>query len=330
MNNITLNRRLNIKSLLLLCVFVFLISEKYSIAQGSNSAQSPDYKTRRFLLRDEGLSQLSYTDIANPKANWYTPVPTGRDMQLVGNGRVLIGTGNGYEERDIVTGNKVTELTSFPGTLTAHRLKNGNTLLTGENWQGKQGMVLVEVDKGGTVKRLTAYPGFSYGRLVRQTTSGTFLVTADDKVFEGNDKGEIIWQVMINATSKPHVWQALRLANGQTIISTGYAKNLMLFGKDEKLIDSISGPAEVNPHFYAGFQILPNGNYVVTNWQGHGPKFGASGVQLLEYSPKGVLVWSWKQGPEKYSSLQGVIVLDGLDLKRMHVEDGNGRLAPVK
>ena len=330
MNNSKLITMLNIKLLLLLFVCGIFLTADYSIAQAPNSGQSPNYKTRRFLLRDEGLSQLSYTDLANPAANWYTPVPTGRDMQLVGNGRVLIGTGNGYEERDIITGKKVNELTSFPGTLTAHRLKNGNTLLTGENWQGKQGMVLVEIDKGGTIKRQIAFPGLSYGRLVRETSSGTFLVTADDKVIEGNDKGEVIWQAMINAKSKPHVWQALRLANGQTIISTGYAKNLMRFGKDGKLIDSITGPAYVNPHFYAGFQILSNGNYVVTNWQGHGPKLGASGVQLLEYSPKGELVWSWKQDPEKYSSIQGVIVLDGLDLKRMYTEDGNGRLAPVK
>jgi hypothetical protein len=86
----------------------------------------------------------------------------------------------------------------------------------------------------------------------------------------------------------------------------------------------------VHPHFYAGFQVLSNGNYVVTNWQGHGPKFGASGVQLLEYTPGGKLVWSWKQDPEKFSSLQGVIVLDGLDISRMHVEDAEGVLSPVK
>jgi len=30
------------------------------------------------LLRDEGKSQLSYIDIANPDKNWYVPVPAGR------------------------------------------------------------------------------------------------------------------------------------------------------------------------------------------------------------------------------------------------------------
>lgn len=44
-------------------------------------AQKQEYKNRRLLLRDEGLTQLSYVDLANPKNNWYLPVPAGRDLQ---------------------------------------------------------------------------------------------------------------------------------------------------------------------------------------------------------------------------------------------------------
>jgi hypothetical protein len=68
-------------------------------------------------LRDEGLSQLAYINQANPSKNWYMPIPTGRDIQLIGNGRVLIGIDNGYEEREISTGKKVYELTLFPEPL---------------------------------------------------------------------------------------------------------------------------------------------------------------------------------------------------------------------
>lgn len=311
--------------LLLLLAFTLTVSRDCEAQQSAGN----QYNKRRLLLRDEGLSQLSYVDIADPKANWYVPVPPGRDIQLVGNGRVLIGTGNGYEEREIATGNKVNELTSFPGTLAAHRLRNGNTLLVGVNWQEKQGIVLAEIDKTGNIKRTIAYPGFDYARLVRETASGNFLVTADETVFEGNGKGEIVWRATVTGLPKPHAWQALRLSNGETLVSGGYAKNFQLFSKEGKQLDSISGPAEVNPHFYAGCQILANGNYVVTNWQGHGPKFGASGVQLLEYSSDGKLVWSWKQDAAKFSSLQGVIVLDGLDINRLYVEDAAGKLAPV-
>jgi hypothetical protein len=295
------------------------------------SSQTPNnYKTRHFLLRDEGMSQLSYIDIANPDKNWYVPVPAGRDIQLVGNGRVLIGTGTGYEERDIATGKKIFELTTFPGTVAARRLRNGNTLLSGVNWQGKKGIVLVEVNATGTVLRTINYTGFDYVRLVRETPSGNFLITSNKTVFEGNDAGTVVWQAKIISPVDAHSWQALRLANGQTMVSAGFAKNFQLFSADGKITDSISGPAEVHPYFYAGFQILSNGNYVVCNWQGHGPANGSSGTQILEYTPAGKLVWKWQQDAAKFSSIQGVIVLDGLDLNVLHIEDKNGMLAPVK
>ena len=284
----------------------------------------------RFILRDEGLSQLSSVDMANPGNNWYVPVPPGRDQQLVGHGLVMIGTTSGYEEREISSGKKVKELTTFAGTLSARRLRNGNTLLTGLDLQGKHGLVLAEVDKNGTAQHIINFPELNYARLVRETPSGTLLVTSDTIVFESDLAGKILWRAKITSKKRPHSWQALRVASGQTIVSSGYAGNFQIFAKDGSLINTISGPAEVSPNFYAGFQILRNGNFVVTNWQGHGPSFGSSGVQLLEYAPDGKLVWSWKQDPSKYSSLQGVIVLDGLNLEMLHVEDANGMLAPVK
>jgi hypothetical protein len=67
---------------------------------------------------------------------------------------------------------------------------------------------------------------------------------------------------------------------------------------------------------------------VVANWQGHGPAFGSVGTQVVEYNSKGELVWSWKQDPGKFSSLQGVIVLDGLDLEKLHLENEDGMLSP--
>ena len=331
MNIITTKSRIKAGYYLIICLSVVFTTFFTGCSPNKMvGGKSPEYKGRRLLLRDEGLSQLSFIDIGNPAANWFVPVPQGRDIQLTGKGRVMIGTGNGYEERDIATGRKVFELTSFPGTVSARRLRNGNTLLAGVNWQGKQGIVLVEVNTSGSIQRQLIFSGFNYVRLVRPTVSGTYLITANNQVFEGNDKGEIIWRATVTGLPQPHAWQAQRISNGQTIVSGGYAKNFQIFGADGRLLDSITGPAEVNPTFYAGFQILSNGNYVVANWQGHGPKFGASGTQVLEYSPKGKLVWSWKQDPTRFSSVQGVLVLDGLDLTRLHVDDANGRLVPVK
>ncbi len=71
--------------------------------------------------------------------------------------------------------------------------------------------------------------------------------------------------------------------------------------------------------------ILGNGDHVATSWQGH----GRSGVQVLEYDPAGTLVWSWQQDASYVSSLQAVIVLDGLNLDLLHVDDTDGTLVPV-
>ncbi len=298
------------------------------LAAQTIAAQSTHPK--KLLLRDEGLSQLSYINLEDSSANWHVSIPTGRDMQLTGKGRVLIGTGNGYEERDIRNGNKLYELTKFPGTISARRLKNGNTMLVGINWQDKKGIVLVEVNDKGEEQGQIVYPGFSYVRLIRETPKGSFLITANDTVFEGSIRGEVFWTAKISSQKPPHAWQALRLANGQTVVSGGYAGNFQFFSPEGVLVKTITGPDEVKPNFYAGYQILPNGNFVAINWQGHGANMGEKGTQLLEYNPEGKLVWSWKQDARKFSSLHAVIVLDGLDTEFLHVENGDGVLAPVK
>lgn len=328
----TLNEHIKI---LILTILIFAITisqsqEADGIKDHSFNDQLSDSSrnTRKLLLRDEGKNQLSYLDMSDPSKNWNEPVPSGRDIQLVGKGRVLIGTGSGYEERDIETGKKLYELTSYKGTISARRLRNGNTLLVGLNWKEKEGIVLVDVDEQGVAKRLIVYPGFTYVRLVRETVQSTLLVSADNIVFEGDMDGNILWQAKLVGNDHPHAWQPLRLANGQTLVSGGYTGNIQFFDTDGSLIRTIGGPEKVNPKFYAGLQILPNGNLVVVNWQGHGPDMGEKGYQLLEYSPEGKLVWSWKQDANVFSSLHAVIILDGLDLNLLHVEDENGVLVP--
>jgi hypothetical protein len=309
----------------ILLAFVVIAFQSCSRANYSSSRLS-----RKLILRDEGLSKLSFVDLANPQKNWYVSIPAGRDLQLVGNGRVLIGTGNGYEERNISDGTKAFEISTFKGTQTVRRLRNGNTLLSGVNWQDEKGIVLVEIDNAGKVVRKTAYPGFSYVRCIRETVNGTYLVTSNNIVFEGDTAGKILWRATVEGNpEKTHIWQAVRLGNGNTIVATGYSKNFQIFDKEGKPAGVINGPADVNPNFFAGFQVLKNGNYVVANWQGHGPKLGSSGKQVLEFSSKGDLVWAWTQDPEKFSSIQGVLVLDGLNINRLHVENEKGILIPI-
>ncbi|TDH27489.1 hypothetical protein EXU57_07875 [Segetibacter sp. 3557_3] len=294
--------------------------------------QSDNYGSKRkMLLRDEGLSQVSYIDLADSTKNWFVTVPAGRDLQLVGNGEVLISTGNGYEVREIKGGKLVKQDTTYPGTVMVRMLRNGNLLVVGLNAQGKKGAVLAEVNKSGLVKKVLNFPEYDYVRLVRETAKGTYLVTANKMVFETDANGKIIWKAnLTKGPEKTNAWQALRLANGQTVVSGGYAGYFEVFDKAGKPVSTITGPPEVKPNFFSGFQVLPNGNYVVANWQGHGPNYGGSGHQVLEYTPAGKLAWSWRQYAHKFSSLQGVIVLDGLNTNLRYIEGAKGVLEAGK
>ena len=286
---------------------------------------------RHLLLRDEGNSALHYVDMAEPDNNWHADVPQGRDMQLVGGGRVMIGTQKGYQEYDIETGELVDEVDTFSKTLAATRLRNGNTLLVGTDWQDEDGIVLVEVDDDAEVVRTISNPDYSYARLVRQTADGTFLVAADKHILELDEDGAVVWEATVEHSAKPHAWIALRLASGETVVSSGYAANLQIFDADGDLVTKIKAEgAEAHSYFYSGLQVLENGNFVVANWQNHGTGNGDSGIQVLELNADSEIVWSWKQDAEYVSSLQAALVLDGLDLDKLHVEDETGALAPVE
>jgi hypothetical protein len=278
------------------------------------------------LLRDEGLSQVSFINLDDSTANWYVKVPAGRDLQLVGNGRVLVSTGTGYQELDIRSGKMLKEVSDYPGAVMARRLKNGNTLLVGLNWENKKGIVLMEVASDGTKRKVLNFPEHDYVRLVRATAKGTYLITANTVVFESDADGNVIWKAALTGPKKINSWQAVRVKKNKTIVSSGYAVNFQVLNKDGSLSTIFTGSKEVNPHFFSGFQVLQNGNYLVANWQGHGPNFGKSGHQLLEFTPKGKLIWSWKQDPEKFSSLQGVIALDGLNPEYLYIEGKDGKL----
>jgi hypothetical protein len=55
---------------------------------------------RKLLLNDEGSSALHFLDLDDPGKNWSYEGP-GRDLQLVGAGRILRSSPQGYVELDL-------------------------------------------------------------------------------------------------------------------------------------------------------------------------------------------------------------------------------------
>jgi len=146
---------------------------------------------------------------------------------------------------------------------------------------------------------------------------------------EGDRSGKILHEWTVPGFK--HAWKALRLPNGHMVASAGYGAFMVELDENGAIIRKFGAkgetPAAVNTNFYAMFQLLPNGDFVVANWQNHGPGHGASGVQMLEFDPTGKIVWQWSEA-SIISSLQGVLVLDGLDLSKLH-DERNGVMAPL-
>src|SRR5258708_35713582 len=100
------------------------------------------------LILDEGIWNLLRVNQNDPSKNWITHIDpksppeikrpanwraAPRDLQLIGDNRVLISHDAGYSEFDIAPGQLVKEVATYTGIATARRLPNGPTLIAGTN-----------------------------------------------------------------------------------------------------------------------------------------------------------------------------------------------------
>jgi hypothetical protein len=301
-----------------------------AIAILSMSSLAADEKAikHRFLAIDEGNCTLLHIDENDPSRNYVVPIDkvTPRDMQLIGGNRLLIGHDKGYSEIDIATGKIVKDFSGSAGVTSARRQADGSTLLAGI---GPKNIFVSELDKDEKVVRTVEYP-FTYVRLMRQTSKGTYLMACDAVIAEVNDKGEVVWQS--NVENFNHSWKAVRMPNGDALASGGYGTFIAEIDPSGAVVRTLGKrydlPLGTNPAFYATFQLLPNGDVVFANWQGHGKGHGKSGVQLIELDKEGKVAWQWSEAA-LISSLQGMLILDGLDTNVLH-DERNGVMEPIR
>jgi hypothetical protein len=314
-------------------------------ASGSDATDAPAVgNPRRVLLCDEGNRRVLLVDLQNPSAAvWSTSLGDTntfgdgmRDMQLVGSGRVAVSVAKGYVELDLATGAIKKQVTKFTGVESLRRLPSGNTVLGG-NSDGGVTLQELDIQDAAVSGHKVTFTNFSQFRMMRRTPQDTFLIGAANTLAEVNWNKQTVWQMDFPAAAghdPNYIYQGLRLPDNTIAVTTGYGVTVSVVDPAaKKVVTAIGGQGQPNattiaPYFYAGFQVLPNGHFVVTNWEGHGGGNGGKGIQLLEYDASGALVWKWKQDASLVSSLHNVIVLDGLDTSKLH-DDVNGVLAPV-
>ena len=285
-------------------------------AVGPGGAGGP-VNHKEFILYEDSAGKLFYVNNTTPSSNWTVNSGTGRDLQLIGGGKVMLGKGDGWDEYMLSNGAKSGGVHGFSGTQTAHRMADGNTILA---TAGAGGISLKFVSPAGMMVKQITYAGFSYVRMVRPTKAGTYMVAADTVAFEGNEMGMVLSQATIPGGR--HTWKAMKLADGNIAVTSGYGSTLLLYDSTWKLLVTMGGKAQpmaaaIKPTFYADFHVMPNGNFFVINSQADSPN--ENSIQMLEYSPAGALVWSQKQ-PAGAPSVEEGIVLDGLDTSKLQVE----------
>jgi len=290
----------------------------------------------KFVAIDEGLGNLLYVNDNDSTANWIVPIGKSapRDMQLVGNNRILIGHTNGYTEFDLATGAVKRSVLTYDSVSSVRRLANGQTIMVGVDLAGSKGVVMVKLDSNNIQIKKTVFPG-TYVRLARQTNTNTFLFACNDTIKEADTNGTFIWKSYITDGIYPtnkHMWKAVRLDNGNILLSGGYGAFMAEVNSQGAIVRKFGAapqPAGVKPYFYGMFQLLTNGDCVVANWQGHGAGHDTAGkvLELLEFDPAGAIVWSWNKAA-LISSLQGVLVLDSLNTSLIY-DDRNGIMSPI-
>jgi len=285
---------------------------------------------QRFLGVDESRGQLIYVDTTDASKSWAVSLPVKcRDIQLIGKQRVLLSGSNGYYEYDLTTRSciKTFSKPDYAGTMSVRRSPEGHTLI-GCIQQGNT--VIYELDANDQQLRKALFSGRKSLRLMRATREGTLLFGGpDNTIVEADMNGAIRREIVIPGGR--HVYQALRMPSGSTIVASGYGSAVIEFDADGKELRRFAASAEdktrgVNTQFFAGMQILPDGSVVVCNWTGHRPEDSQKGPQLLQFDKDGKLVWSWHDAAFA-GTLHGVIVLDHLNGDVL-CDDSNGVLAP--
>jgi outer membrane protein assembly factor BamB len=170
---------------------------------------------------------------------------------------------------------------------------------------GKQAKLMVlnlTTGKTETEFNLATYPNgavHTQFRRARMTAAGTFLVPHKDldKVVEYDKSGKEIWSVAV-----PVPWSAVRLKNGNTLVSSGSTQVIREFNPKGEVVWEFSQKdvPDIRLCSLQEANRLANGNTVISNWCPNAvkdPKDWKYTVQVLEITPDKKLVWalrSWE------------------------------------
>lgn len=299
----------------------------------SASVRAEEPIKHRFIAADESRGQLIYVDQFDPSKDWTLKTPEKhRDLQLIGDGKLLTNTDSGYREYDLNTrqATKQVKHDSLSGSTSVQRLADGRTIV-GCNQDNT--ITFCELDAADKLVNTFTFPQINSLRLFRMSPRGTLLFGAmkgdESRVIEADMHGKILRELVL--PDAKHNYQILELPNHNLLVAVGYGaaiEEIDSTGKTVRKLGGAPGEAGLLMHFFAGMQLLKNGNIVVCNWTGHDAKDSDKAPQILEFDKTGKIVWKWHD-PQRAGTIHGIIVLDDLDPALLHT-DSSSVLAPAK
>ena len=291
---------------------------------------------RRLLAADAStkrIALLSELVVGRPEVIWEHPIEQLHDFQWLGDttghhGRVLFqDRWTHLLEVDTATGEVLWEYdaaTSGEGPVEIHgfrRLDDGST------WVAESGRSrLVRLDSEAQVVEVVelgdlARDAHHGTRLMRPTPDGTFLLALEQagRVVEVNTAGEVLWSYSVPLFDRERApghgpeahgnqaFGALRLADGDTLITTGNGSSLIRVRPNGSL------RWHLGQHDLPGLtlawtttiQELSTGHLVLGNCHA-----GPDQPQAVELTPEGVPVWTFKDHERFGNALSNFEVIE--------------------
>ena len=267
------------------------------------TAAEPSIK-HQFACIGNHKNVLVYVDQFSPNKSWSINVPKGsRDIQLVAPNTLLVSHGTGAAEYQLSDGKQLKwSVSGYKGIQSARRLANGQTILL----SGSGKVITLDKDAKELDSIQIKYKRLDL-RMLRVSPEGNWIIGSKRPraALEINAKGDILHQTKIPGKG----YTAIKLSNGNYLASTGDECKVVEVNSDGNVMRFVGGKNEhpdLKLDFNSGWNLLDNGNIIMTNWLGHKKHNTAS--HLLEFDSKNKLVWQWADH-EKVKQVTNLLVI---------------------
>lgn len=280
--------------------------------QADESAQADTKIRHRILSADSSKKRIAIIDETG-KTEWEAKIGPLHDLHMLPSGNVLFQTSwTELVEVDPKSGQVVWQYNSAKqnatdGKVEVHafqRLDDGSTLIA-ESGRAR----LIEVSPEGKILHTVAlrvskpHPHRDT-RLVRKLASGNYLVCheGDGLVREYDPQGGTVWEYEVPLFGKPRAdghgvtsygnqcFAALRLASGNTLISTGNGHGIIEVTPDKKIVWQLQQHdlPGIELAWVTTLQVLPSGNIVLGNCHAE-----QANPQVIEITRDKKVVWKF-------------------------------------